>query len=307
MQIKQLMHFLAAVDLGTIGAAARQQHVTQPALTRSIRKLEASLGSQLLERGRLGVAPTAYGRALAEHARIIVNESRQASGRLAAMRSGRLGSVRLGLGASVADAALVAALSRCALDRKDVTLALHVGYPQTLLAMLRRSELDALVALRPHGAPEPDLQVEPLLRVAHAIVARPAHPFARKPRRRALEELAATPWVVISQPGFEEFWRRELRLDVARLGVLRIRCNTPELVRQFVLEGDYLALLPRRSVQPDLDAGTLVEIEGEMRRIETEPSIVLRKGASRTAALDLVLEEIRASLARPRRGAARRR
>ncbi len=184
MQLKQLAHFLAAIDHGSISAAAESQHVTQPALTRSIRKLEETVGAQLLERGRLGVSPTAYGRALAERARIIVNEAEQAAGELAAMRSGRRGTVRLGLGPGIATDALLGTLARCAQDRADVILSLHIGYPDTVFGMLRRGELDALVTMRPAGTFDPDLQFEPLTPVTSIVVARAAHPLARARGRR---------------------------------------------------------------------------------------------------------------------------
>lgn len=49
-QVWRLRHFLAAAELGSLQAAARQLNTSQPALTKSLRELENFLGSALFER-----------------------------------------------------------------------------------------------------------------------------------------------------------------------------------------------------------------------------------------------------------------
>lgn len=54
MEMQQLQYFLAVADLGSFTGAARACHVSQPALSSQVAKLEAELGGPLLERGRQG-------------------------------------------------------------------------------------------------------------------------------------------------------------------------------------------------------------------------------------------------------------
>ena len=61
----------AVIDAGSISKAARQLHVSQPAVTANVKKLEAALGVTLLERFARGVRPTDAGRKLLAHARRI--------------------------------------------------------------------------------------------------------------------------------------------------------------------------------------------------------------------------------------------
>ncbi len=61
----------AVVEAGSISGAARRLHVSQPAITASVQKLEAALGQSLLERHPRGVSPTEAGRKLVTHARRI--------------------------------------------------------------------------------------------------------------------------------------------------------------------------------------------------------------------------------------------
>lgn len=65
MELAQLRYFLAVAQLEHMTRAAEQMHIAQPALTKSIRKLEAELGVALVERKGRNIALTAEGRALA--------------------------------------------------------------------------------------------------------------------------------------------------------------------------------------------------------------------------------------------------
>ncbi|TDW61206.1 LysR family transcriptional regulator [Oceanimonas baumannii] len=74
MDIKKLRYFLSVVNEGSITSAAKKIPIAQPALTRQIRLLEESLNTRLLERNPKGVALTAAGEFLYEHARRLVDE-----------------------------------------------------------------------------------------------------------------------------------------------------------------------------------------------------------------------------------------
>jgi len=74
-EIAELRAFCAAVDLGSIGKAARLLRVSQPGLSKRLKALEALSGSRLLERSTRGVAPTAAGRELHEAAKRLLAEA----------------------------------------------------------------------------------------------------------------------------------------------------------------------------------------------------------------------------------------
>ncbi|MGN6257977.1 MAG: LysR substrate-binding domain-containing protein [Solirubrobacterales bacterium] len=74
-ELAELRAFCAAVDLGSLGKAARLLRVSQPALSKRLRALEALCGSRLLERSTRGVEPTAAGRELYEAARRLLSEA----------------------------------------------------------------------------------------------------------------------------------------------------------------------------------------------------------------------------------------
>ena len=60
-----LRYFAAVAEEGTLTRAAQRLYVSQPALTKQIRQLEAQLGVTLFVRSRSGMTPTEAGRVLA--------------------------------------------------------------------------------------------------------------------------------------------------------------------------------------------------------------------------------------------------
>jgi DNA-binding transcriptional LysR family regulator len=62
MEFHQLAAFVAVAEAGTIAIAAKRLHITQPAITRKLHKLEADLGVQLFDRTHNRMILTAAGR-----------------------------------------------------------------------------------------------------------------------------------------------------------------------------------------------------------------------------------------------------
>ena len=73
VKLHTLQALIAAIDEGSLRAAARRLRVSQPALTKMVRELELELGATLLQRSTKGVLPTPQGKVLVEHARPDVN------------------------------------------------------------------------------------------------------------------------------------------------------------------------------------------------------------------------------------------
>ncbi len=74
-ELAELRAFCAAVDLASIGRAARLLQVSQPALSKRLRALEAVAGTRLLERSTRGVRPTASGLRLYGAARRLLTDA----------------------------------------------------------------------------------------------------------------------------------------------------------------------------------------------------------------------------------------
>src|SRR5690606_28277321 len=74
MNVKQLNHFLAVLEHGSILKASLRLNLSQPALSKSIAGLEGYFGVPLFKRLPRGVEPTAFALALERHARRILTD-----------------------------------------------------------------------------------------------------------------------------------------------------------------------------------------------------------------------------------------
>src|SRR5687768_12187661 len=99
--MEELRHFLLILEHGTFTEAARHAHLSQPALTASIHRLEGELGARLLHRGPGGVSPTVAGEALVPRARAALAAVAEARRAIEEVQGLRAGEVRLGGGATV--------------------------------------------------------------------------------------------------------------------------------------------------------------------------------------------------------------
>jgi DNA-binding transcriptional LysR family regulator len=91
--IRQLRYFVTVADRGSVSQAALDLHLSQSALSETLRKLEVELGVELLERSSRGVAPTPAGAALLPEARAAIarfDAALEAARRAARGQTGRL-------------------------------------------------------------------------------------------------------------------------------------------------------------------------------------------------------------------------
>lgn len=97
MELRHLRWFLDVVDAGSLSAAARAGHITQPALSVMMSQLERDLGARLFDRGRDGVRLTPAGAAVAETARRIVADADFVRLAARAARDADAGEIRVGI------------------------------------------------------------------------------------------------------------------------------------------------------------------------------------------------------------------
>ncbi|MBV4498824.1 LysR family transcriptional regulator [Pseudomonas sp. SWRI12] len=93
--LTDLRLYLHILDTGNITAGAARSHLSLAAASARVRAMEGSLGIDLLERGRRGVSPTPAGKALAEHARLLLQQAERLQQDLAEYAKGVKGRVRL--------------------------------------------------------------------------------------------------------------------------------------------------------------------------------------------------------------------
>ena len=101
MDIKQLTYFNAIAEEGSISAAARRLHISQPPLSTQMRLLEAELGCVLFERGARHICLTEAGQLLYACARTLLTLADSTKRELQDYQEGTQGTLRLGVVSSI--------------------------------------------------------------------------------------------------------------------------------------------------------------------------------------------------------------
>ncbi|MFC7386275.1 LysR family transcriptional regulator [Sphaerisporangium rhizosphaerae] len=150
---------------GSVTAAARELHYSQPSVSHHLARLEAETGARLVQRVGRGIRLTEAGLILADRAAEIIGRLDSASAELAAHVGLRAGRVRLAAFPSALGTFVPAAAVRLSREHPGLDLRLVEAEPPQALAMLRAGQVDVAVTFRYATAPVPAAAEEDGVRV----------------------------------------------------------------------------------------------------------------------------------------------
>src|SRR5437763_13135515 len=119
IRLQDVHIFMAVVQAGSMGKAARHLNTSQPNISKSIGDLEHALGVRLLDRHRQGIEPTEYGRALMDGGAAVFDEFRQTVKNIEFLADPAAGEVRVGC-SPLMDASLASAVVEGLVGRRTV-------------------------------------------------------------------------------------------------------------------------------------------------------------------------------------------
>ncbi|MCM0018852.1 MAG: LysR family transcriptional regulator [Tagaea sp.] len=289
---RSLAQFLAVAECRSFTAASARLHLTQPALTKSVRQLERALGVTLFERMPRGVELTPIGMALLDHVRLLRTELASAAATLDALRSGLQGQVRVGAGHTAATGLLPAAIGALHARAPDIRIDLRYGTTEPLIAALRVGELDLLVAALPESLPN-DVLAEPLTTSGFTVMARRGHRLARLVRAD-IEVLRGATWAL---PGPGDTGREQLIALLRRHGlpppIVAAQSNSVPFYTALVRVSDHLGIAPRDRLRVPEAAG-LKALDIPAATWERTMGLVVRQRTSQTPAAQALAASLRA-------------
>jgi len=178
LKLQQLMIFERVLACGSLLAASRELHMTQPAISKAIQELEDHFGQALLVRSSRGVVPTDFGLMLRHHSESLLADLRFLADDLNAWNTGLSGKVVVGSLLSASAQLLPQAIIRMREIAPNVTVQVRVGVNEKLFPELARGELDIVVGLIPaHESASPYEHVTLYDETLCAVVGR-EHPLA---------------------------------------------------------------------------------------------------------------------------------
>ncbi len=252
MTLVQLKHLIELATNGSFSQSANKLHLTQPALSRSIKALEDELGQPLFDRVGRKNELTAFGTHIVQRARVLVDEANELRQTSLQLKKGEIGQFRVGMGSGPGAMLMTPLLMLMATEHPHAHIDISRGSTTLLVQALRDRLLDALILDIRSLQPSADLKVEAMQEMAGAFMCRPSHPLAKK---RSVPFAMLRDFPIASTPLSDEVARILMEryganahpdqlvnlrceeisslLDVARTSdavVLAIRASAPDLV-----------------------------------------------------------------------------
>lgn len=199
VRLRDLHVLLSVVQCGSMAKAAQLLRVSQPAVSEAIAGLEGALNVRLLERGRRGVEPTVYGRALLKSGRAAFEELRGGVEQIEHLRDPTAGNLRVACPESIAAGILgpiIRLMSEC-YPRVRLFVEPFLISARPLFPQLDNREVD-LVFVRPTTSlpPSEHYSTEVLFDDRILLAAGKAGPWAGR-RKIDLAELVDEPWITV--------------------------------------------------------------------------------------------------------------
>lgn len=194
MLARDLDYFIGVAETGSLRRTAALSGVSQPAVTKGLRRLEHELQLVLVERSRNGATLTEGGRAFLQRARWLRREMEVALQHASDLRASAQGQIRVGVTPALVAEIFCPASLKLLAQRPAASLRLQIGLSDELLAALWRGDLDIVLSGVPQTATD-NLSVTPIGENELRVVARAGHPMFRR-RRLGLPEVAREKWIL---------------------------------------------------------------------------------------------------------------
>jgi DNA-binding transcriptional LysR family regulator len=292
-----LRSFLQVAELGSVSAAAKALGLTQPAVTKQIRALEAALECGLLERAGRGIRLTPAGGLLAEYGRrsvAVLSEFQQVLGEL---QQGKSGQLVIGAGVTTSVLLLPNWLRELGRRFPGIDVSVRTGTSRDVEAWVVAAEVDVgFVTSEPRRG---ELVARPVFEEEIVLVVEPS---AARERMR-LEEL---PLILFPRStGFRSYLEQRW-LERGLSPQVKMETDSVEAIKSFVAVGLGASFLPLSTVEDELRRGVLARVVAQgMGPLRRRTTLIRRQDRHPSFAVRSFLEIVGAARAGGRRGGRR--
>jgi LysR family hydrogen peroxide-inducible transcriptional activator len=180
MEMHQIRYFLAVCDTLNFTRAAERCHVTQPALTRAIQKLEEEVGGQLFRRERNATHLTQLGQLIRPNLEQVLADSAAAMTTARSFLSVDNASLRLGVMCTIGPIRFVGFLANFGRIDPKLVITVSEAVPEELCKQLLAEEVEVAIASHPHGFSE-RFHATLLYRERYVVAFPAGHRFENRP------------------------------------------------------------------------------------------------------------------------------
>ncbi|WP_293609384.1 LysR family transcriptional regulator [Ponticaulis sp.] len=254
----QAKAFVALARGGSYAEASALTGLAPASLHRSISDLELALGRDLVERRGRGIELTKRGRETARQFRLARAELNAGLDELSIFRGENEARISVGAMPLCRAKLLPSAVVEFQKSRPSSELAIAEGSFMELIEPLRDGELDLLIGALRTPSPGPDVIQTPLFEDHPVFLGRRDHPLRHKSGAVTLEELTGYSWVLPPRGvPLREQWQRLFEQDGLKVPDIPVESGSAMIIRQLLMETNYLTVLSPDQVAIELEAGWL--------------------------------------------------
>ena len=265
----QMRAMVALADHGSYSVASGALGLAEPTLHRSVGNLAVALRAVLVECRGKGIVLTDAGRRVARTFRLARAEIEAGLTEIAALRGQETG--RIGVGAMPLSRARLLPAAIAAFHRSHPEVCINVleGSFDELIEPLRDGDIDLMIGALRDPAPGKDLVQHALFEDRPAIIGRVGHPVGRNPELAAMARFA---WIMPPpRTPLRQQWERMFASAGIAPPSVPIECGSVIIIRQLLMEGDFLTILSVDQIAVELEARWLELIaivpQGQTRTI----------------------------------------
>ncbi|MDP1672468.1 MAG: LysR family transcriptional regulator [Burkholderiales bacterium] len=253
MEIRDIEYFCHVAKTRHVGKAAEIIGLSQPALSKSMRRLENELNASLFRRTPKGMEVTAVGEMLLAHAKnlsVAFDDLRREARNIV---NGQSGLLRVGANPAIADYLLSDICATCLAEARGIRLSIMVDMNSVLVPALRDGVVDLIVSGIPPSS-APDFTHEPLLDDEFVVVASASHPLARK-KHLCPKDLVPYRWILSSASVASssvlsrQHLTQSLRNHDLPEPVIALETNSTHLMMRTIAGSDLLGFQSRQVIQ----------------------------------------------------------
>jgi LysR family transcriptional regulator of abg operon len=296
MKLDQLRNLVAVGRAGSVRQASRDLNLSQPAVTKSIKTLEAELGCELLHRLSHSVIPTPSGEALIRRAVAIEAELDNALNEIENIEGVTTGDISVSASPTVAINLMPTTILNLKAARPHMTVHIEeLVYPHVLPAV-RSGEIDVEVCLMPEQPVADDLEIDVLVEDVLTPAVRSDHPLVSKPGLR-LDDLLEEEWVVFGRRGeSRDIYEQTFRLNGLEPPRSTIDCTSFTCALALVEKSDYIVLVPKQIFADRPQAWPITPLDLQTPMQPWTIAAITRSNIVMSAASRVFLEELRKAL-----------
>lgn len=257
--LRQLKVFETVARHLSFSRAAEELHLTQPAVSTQVKKLEEHAGLALFEQLGKKIFLTPGGAELLQFSRVIIEQFQEAENAMTQFKGITGGKLNVAV-ISAGDYFFPRLLVEFARSHQGVTLNLSVHNREGLLNQLTNNLTDLAIMVRP--PPDMDTVNEPFAPHPYVIVAAPDHPLVSK-KNIPISRLMHEPFVVREKGS--DTWNSMEEGFAGRLPDINIamEIRSTETIKQAVIAGMGISFLSAHTIALELQAGSLAVLDVE--------------------------------------------